>query len=318
MRSYHHFTLTERESLAKMREEGQSLRAIARAMGRHPSSISRELMRNGTKSKQGYTPYWGVTLYLQRRKKSRRKQRYETDTELAEYTKECLRKYWSPGIIVIKWKSLHPGAKLSEDTIYRALARGLIEGYKPEQYLRRRGRLKYKRGNSSPIRNERRISERPEEANERSRIGDWEGDTIWGKNQESYLLTCVDRKSRYVKAVIMKNKSSQTTNEAMKQLLGDECVHSLTLDRGAEFAGFGEMEKELDTQVFFADPHAPWQRGTNENINGLLRFFFPAKTDFLEVTQEELDAVLSLINDRPRKCLGWLSSADVFLSPCCT
>lgn len=316
MQSYQHITLSERESLWEMRKSGLSIRQIARILKRHPSSISRELKRN--KTKRGYTPYWALSLYLYRRKKSRRKQRYLTDSSLIAFTKQCLERYWSPETIVAQWKQLHPGAKLSAATIYRALALHLLEGFSQRNHLRRRGVLKYKKGNTSPIQNERRINERPRQANLRLRIGDWEGDTIWGLKQKSYLVTCVDRKSRFLLAAIVENKSSQTVNAALQQLLGGQPLHSLTLDRGAEFAAFDELERSLKTQVFFADPHAPWQRGSNENINGLLRFFFPRGTDFSSVSKQELDAVLSLINSRPRKCLDWLSPSDLFLSKCCS
>lgn len=316
MKPYTHFTLAERESLRIMLSDGKSMRAMARILGRNVSSVSRELKRNC--SKRGYNAWWSTSLYIFRRKKCRRKERFLVDNELITFVGEGLSKYWSPEIITIKWKQLHLGAKLSHSTIYRALKRKLIAGYRAEAHLRRRNRLKYKKGDNRTIRPENEIADRPVSANNRDRIGDWECDTVHGSRGKGFLVTCVDRKSRYLAAAVSPDRTPSNTNAAIFQSLAAKPVHTLTFDRGSEFAGFREIETALGTTVYFADPHSPWQRGSNENINGLLRFFFPRGTSFLAVDQEYLDTVLYLINSRPRKCLGWLSPADVFFSKCCT
>lgn len=314
MQSYTHFTLTERENLRIMLNEGKSIRQIASTLGRNPSSVSRELSRN--KTKNGYNAWYSTSMYIYRRKKSKKNKRFEVDKELINFVKDCLFKYWSPEIITAKWKQAHANAKLSHCTIYRALKQKLLPGYSAETYLRRRNRLKFKKGNNQTIRPEHVIADRPAQANKRERIGDWEGDTVYGK--KGYLVTCVDRKSRFLVAAIAKNKTASTVNEAILKALYAKRVNTLTLDRGSEFAGFKQFQKILETTVYFADPHSPWQRGSNENINGLLRFFFPRGTDFCTISQDILDYIVELINTRPRKCLGWLSPKDVFFNKCCT
>lgn len=315
MQPYTHFTVSERENLRVLLEKGTSLRSIAQQLGRSPSSVSREIKRNGTQ--KGYNAWWSTSLYLYRRKRCRRKERYLHDAELLVFTQECLSKYWSPEIIVAKWKEIHPGAALSHNTIYRALLRGIVPGYTAQTHLRRRNLLKYKKGDNRPIKPDYTIVQRPVQANERQRIGDWEGDTVHGKSK-GVLVTCVDRKSRYLVATIAKDRTADVTNRALIKLLGQNPFCTLTLDRGPEFARFRHIQEKLKINVYFANPGSPWQRGSNENVNGLLRFFFPKNTDFLQISSKDLNHVLELINTRPRKCLNWLSPHEVFFSKCCT
>lgn len=317
MQFYQHFSVQERESLWIYFREGKSIREIGRQLGRSPSSISRELNRN--RNKDGtYHPWRATTLYIIRRKKSVRPFRLTTDTELQRWVRECLNFYWSPEIITVKWKQAYPAGKLSHTTIYRALKEKRIPGYKAYTHLRRRGKRKYdKNANTNSIQPEHVIREWPEEIRNRTGLGHWEGDTVYGAVGKGLLVTCVDRKSRYLTAALLKNRERIRTKDAVVQALRDQKVLSLSLDNGSEFAAFKQIEEELNAVVYFADPHSPWQRGSNENINGLLRFFFPKGTNFLEITQDRLNYVLTLINNRPRKCLGWLSPVE-FLHSCCT
>jgi IS30 family transposase len=285
-------------------------------MERNVSSISRELKRNN--AKRGYNAWWATSLYLYRRKKCKRQMRFQTDNDLINFTEDCLSKYWSPEIITAKWKEKFPEVKLSHSTIYRAMKSGLLPAYPAEKYLRRRNRLKYKKGNNQTIHPEHEIAERPEGAETRERIGDWEGDTVRGAPGKGCLITCVDRKSRYLTVGISGDMSAQKVSEELRRILSGKPVKTLTLDRGSEFAGFRELEKQLKGTIYFANPHSPWQRGSNENINGLIRFFYPKGSNFLNISHEELDYIVNLINTRPRKCLGWLSPYDIFFSNCCT
>ena len=145
----------------------------------------------------------------------------------------------------------------------------------------------------------------------RGRLGDFEGDTVYGSVGKGYLITGVDRRSRYLVAAIARDKKAQTTNAAFVDAFmnAERKIKplTLTLDNGTEFAEYRALEKELGITIYFADTHSPWQRGSNENINGLIRFFFPRGTNFNEVSDEQLRAVVELINDRPRKCLNFLS-----------
>ena len=152
--------------------------------------------------------------------------------------------------------------------------------------------------------------------NERGRIGDWEGDTVLGAPGKGGLVTMVDRRSRYLQMSLLPNKEAATVEKVVCRILTNYLpVESITLDNGSEFANFREFEKALDATVYFTDTHSPWQRGSNENINGLIRFFFPKCTDFRSVSPNQVDLVLHLINNRPRKCLGWLSPLE-FLECC--
>jgi transposase, IS30 family len=316
MQSYHHFTLAERQNLYCKLNEKKSMRTIAREMMRNVSSISRELIRNRNQD-GSYNAWRGCILYIIRRKSSHRTYRIEKDSSLSEWVKKCVSEYWPPETIATTWKLKNIDAKLSHSTIYAALKAGRLENISPKTHLRRHGHRKNTHA-SATIRPEHLIKDRPDIINTRERIGDWEGDTVYGAIGKGCLVSCVDRKSRFLTAALVDQRTSDLTNEAMQQALQRFPVHSITLDNGSEFAGFKKLEESLKTTIYFADPHSPWQRGTNENFNDLIRFFFPKGTNFHAVSQQTLDYVVGLINNRPRKCLGWLSPAQVFFSACCT
>ncbi|MGL5515008.1 MAG: IS30 family transposase [Sporomusa sp.] len=318
MQSYHHFTQQERQSLLLLRKEGKSIRAIAAEMQRSPSSISRELKRNSNKN-GSYNAWRATVLYILRRRKCKRRFRFESDQQLRDWTTEHIKLFWPPETITALWKIKHPGARLSHCTVYRALRRNMLPDCSPKTHLRRRNKRKYsQRSNYNSVQPEHTIHERCDSINNRERIGDWEGDTVYGGINKGYLTTCVDRLSRFLAASCADDKSTINVNQAMVTSLQGLPVESLTLDNGSEFADFKELESLLKTTVYFADPHSPWQRGSNENMNGLLRFFFPKGTDFRSFTAQAIQAVVDLINDRPRKCLNWLSPREVFFSKCCT
>jgi len=315
MQSYQHFTLTERESLSQMFREGKSQREMAALLGRNVSSVSREIKRNQNKDKS-YNAWRATVLYIQRRKCCKRVPRLADETVFA-FVKNALNKYWSPEIISRRWRMAHPDIPLGHTTIYRALKQRQIEGCKPKTHLRRRGKRKNNRNTQSvcPVYT---IHERPPEAETRERLGDMEGDTVSGAIGKGCTVTVVDRKSRMLYASFCQSRDSSLVTQALKRSLNGVVVKSLTFDRGSEFARFSEIEQNHSTTVYFADPRSPWQRGSNENINGLLRFFYPKGTDFTAVADEDLQHVVSLINNRPRKCLGWLSPVEFISRKCCT
>ena len=317
MQSYTHFTHDERCRLQEMIYKGMSIRKMAMELCRSPSGVSREIKRNSY-SDGCYRAFIATSRYIHRRKACIRKPRLDGDAKLMAFAEESLSKYWSPEIITAKWKEANPGVKLSHSTIYRAFKRGELNKFPAYKYLRRRNVLKYKHKNSGTIKPDHLIAERPEQANKRERIGDWEGDMVHGAIGKGYIVTCIDRKTRYLTAAFAYDMRASTITESMQLALSGMPITTLTLDRGAEFAGFREIEQTLKCTVYFADPHSPWQRGSNENVNGLLRFFFPKGTDFKSMTQEELDFVVDLINSRPRKCLDWLTPLEVFRATCCT
>jgi IS30 family transposase len=222
---------------------------------------------------------------------------------------EGLKKYWSPEMIAARYKRENPGEKLSHSTLYRAIKNKEFPGVTAKTHLRRRGRRKNAH-NSQTIKPTHTIHDRPSVAESRERTGDLEGDTVYGGIGKGCLVTLVDRRSRMLYASRSVSRDSSLIAEAFGKALGDTKVESITLDNGSEFAKFAEIEKNHHTTVYFADPHSPWQRGSNENINGLIRFFFPKGTNFLDVSDDEIISVVSLINNRPRKCLDWLSPVE--------
>ena len=310
MKSYHHFTLSEREYLQICYEKGKSLRKIALALGRSPSTISRELKRNWSKKAKQYHHWHAQTNYLHRRKRCHRKNKLLHNNEMYDFALYGLSQYWSPGIIAGRWKSLHTHT-FSASSVYRAVRAGLFQGIKPWTHFRRKGKLYSNQRKSYTRYFESSIHEREQIANERGRLGDYEGDTVYGSIGKGYLITAIDRQSRQLIAAIAKDRKKETTNAAFISAFANAEIKvkplTLTLDNGSEFLAYKELEKELGVKVYFADTHAPWQRGSNENVNGLIRFFFPRGTNFNDVTDEEFQRVVSLINNRPRKCLGFLS-----------
>ena len=225
-----------------------------------------------------------------------------------------LKQYWSPEAIAGRWHLEYPERKpLCVSTIYRYIKKSLFPKITPKTHLRRRGkRIQTRNANYNSIQPERIIPQWSEEIRQRARIGDWEGDTVYGGVGKGLLVTQVDRKSRFLRAGLLAKRDASLTKAVICQLLKDVPVKSISLDNGSEFSEFKALESELHTLVYFAEPHKPWQRGTNENTNGLLRFFFPKGCDFHAVSQEFVDSVVDLINSRPRKCLGWRSPAEVF------
>ncbi len=315
MKPYTHFTTEERICLEELLRFGKSILEIAETLGRDRSTIYREVKRNC--NKQGKYNSWGArTKAICRRKASVRKPRIQACSELHQFIAECLAKYWSPEMIAHSWNTSHPNDRVAFVTIYRAIRKGFFKGITPKTHLRRRGKKKYaKRSKYNTIQPDHTIHERSEVIEKRERCGDWEGDTVCGGPGKGGLLTLVDRKSRFLIAILIANFYSDTVEKAMLKAFKKHHPHSITLDNGAEFAKFREFEKELKTTVYFADPHSPWQRGTNESTNDQLRFWFPKGFDFRTVTQKDVDRVVAIINARPRKCLGDKTPYEVF---CCT
>lgn len=321
--SYIHFTLDERKSLQFLLSLGFSMRKIAEFLGRNVSSVSREIQRNRSKyppkrksnNKYRYHPWRAQNLYIRRRRASKHF-RLKPDTDEWNYITEKLKLFWTPEEICNRWEIDFPDRKrFSVSTIYRYIKLNKFRGITRKTHLRRRGKhMLPRKSNYNSIQPDRTIPEWPEAIKNRIRIGDWEGDTVYGGIGKGLIVTFVDRKSRYLVAALLIKKDAALTKEVIVKMLRGLPVKSISLDNGSEFAQFHEIERELGTEVYFAEPHKPWQRGTNENTNGIIRFFFKKGFDFGTVTQEDVDRVVELINNRPRKCLGWLTPAEVFVS----
>ena len=323
--SYKHFTLEERKYLQQLLSEGLSLRKIAAILERSPSTISREIKRNSAKYKpkrKSDNRYWynhwrAQTLYVCRRREQQRRALLPGTPEW-DYIVSGLQKFWSPEAICGRWRKDHPDRKpLHFATIYRYIANGSFPNIQRKTHLRRRGKkIMTKNANYNSIQPDRIIPQWPDEIRNRIRIGDWEGDTVYGGVGKGLLVTLVDRKSRFVRIGLLKNRSAEETRPVIEQLLQGLPVESISLDNGSEFAEFHKLEQTLLTLVYFAEPHKPWQRGTNENTNDMIRFFFPKGFDFRSVADQEISFVENLLNNRPRKCLDWKTPFEVFFENC--
>lgn len=321
--SYTHFTLEERKYLQELLAEGKSIRKIAVILGRDASSVSREIKRNKARFKPHATPdnpYWynhwrAHNLAIQRRRgKGTNRRVLRKNTPEWNYIVNGLNKTWSPETICGRWHKDFPERKaLSFSTIYRYIANKEFPSITAKTHLRRRGkRFLPKKSNYNSIQPDRIIPEWPNEIRNRLRIGDWEGDTVYGGIGKGLLVTLVDRKSRYTKIGLIMNRAAHATRDMIEKLLDGLPVKSISFDNGSEFSEFHQLEEHLHTLVYFAEPHKPWQRGTNENTNDMIRFFYPKGFDFRTVSPADIAFVESLLNNRPRKCLGWKTPFEVF------
>lgn len=319
--SYTHFTLEERKYLQQLLSEGLSFRKIAEHLGRAPSSISREVNRNRAKYKPQhgsdntyfYHSWRAQNLYTRRR---RERIRYSLcpGSEEWDFIVGGLKQFWSPEVICGRWHKKYPDKKpLSVSTIYRYIRRGRFPNITRKKNLRRHGKRSLTRKACyNSIQPDRIIPQWPDAIRARERVGDWEGDTVYGGIGKGLLVTLVDRKSRYLRMGLLSSKTAGATTAVIEKLLSGLPVESISLDNGSEFSEFRKLEEDLSTLVYFAEPHKPWQRGTNENMNDVVRFFFPKGFDFRTVTDEDIRFVEYLINNRPRKCLGWSTPAEIF------
>jgi transposase, IS30 family len=310
-----HLTFQERQFLYRLKRKGKANPEIAELMGRDRSTIHRELKRNA--GQRGYRPKQAQRLADERRLASRRPHKMD-DPEVHQYVQDRLEKCWSPEQIAGRVQGDFPRAParwLSRQTIY-----DWIDAERPEwqKLLRRSGRLPEKRGKLTDV---VRIDGRPNVINGRRRYGDWEGDTIVGKSRRNALVTLVERKSGYARIGRVDSMKSDRTMRVAKRRMKDlpsALRRSMTFDNGKEFAEHRKLTRGLGLEVYFADPYASWQRGANENMNGLLRQFFPKRTDFTRISHREVARVEQLINERPRKRLGYRTPAEI-LAPrfCC-
>lgn len=330
MKPYHRLSLEEREHISRMLANGHSLRAIAQSLGRAPSSVSRELTRNHLsvnhyRAVKAHKRAFGLA-HMQRKHLV-----LEHNTALRCHVIELLTQRWSPEQIAKYLSKYYPGdptMHISHETLYTylyVLARG---GLKKEliAYLRRRHsfrRTRKRRLKSSPVQDMTSIERRPPEVADRIVPGHWEGDLIMGSANRSALGTLVERKTRFTLLVPLKAKDARSVRLAYQRemkRLPDQLKRSLTYDQGQEMAEHKLFTKATRIKVFFAHPHSPWERGTNENTNGLLRQFFPKGTDFKKISTRYIKHVQKLFNQRPRKVLDWSSPTEIFnqlLNDCC-
>lgn len=311
--TYKHLTREERYQIHALKRQGVSLGCIAAELGRSSSTISRELRRNS--GAQGYKPAQAHDRALARQSERRNAPHFSC----AQWgsVEALLRLSLSPEQVSGRLR-LEQAMCISTESIYQRTYRDKAQGGDLVSYLRcqRARRKRYASGQDrrGMLVNRIGIEQRPAVVDHRSRIGDWEGDTVIGKGHQGALVTLVERKSRYTLACQVASRHSTGVTQAVVELLRPHrrLCHTLTFDNGKEFAEHAFIAQCLKARVYFADPYCSWQRGLNENHNGLLRQYFPKKTNFLKVSQHEVDDAVYLLNHRPRKCLGYRTPHEVF------
>ena len=311
MKKYKQLSYEDLVKIETLMEEDFKPTEIAIKLSKDKSCIYRCIKNNSVEGE--FKASVAYELIRQRKLSCIKPRRLLPDTVLAKYVVDKIEEYWSPEQIANNWKEAEKES-LSHETIYK-----YIYKYKPELvkvYFRRRGKkYQHDRRSKHQILNRRMIDKRPESVELRKEIGHWEGDTIIGKNHKGAICTNVERKSGKLIAIKLPNKTAQAVLDATKDGFADLparlCI-SMTYDNGKEFSKHEDIEKETGMTVYFARAYASWQRGTNENTNGLLRQFIPKGTDFDIVSDDDLAKYVDLINNRPRKRLNWLSPNQVF------
>ncbi|MFC6406926.1 IS30 family transposase [Planobispora longispora] len=326
-RSARYLSLLERQRIATLRGQGLGVREIARRLGRAPSTISRELQRNTSAHDRTYD---GDLAHARARQRMRRPRRGRVlqDAELRAQIQARLEQEWSPEQIAAHLRRCFPDRPhwhLCHETIYQAIYHGGRGGLSRRLTAKlRTGRALRRRRRRSDQRRIRfvapavLIEHRPPIVEQRVRVGDWEGDLITGRLNQSAIGTLVDRTSRYLRLIpLPTGHAAVNVRDGLLAAFADipeDARWTLTWDQGAEMALHHQVAPLFREGVFFAHPASPWQRGTNENTNGLLRQYFPKGTDLSRHGIEDLRTVEQRLNNRPRKSLGWLSPAEVFAS----
>ena len=312
-----HLTLEEREVIAHMHRVGKMQTQIAERLARNKSTISRELRRN--RSRNGY---WAVAA--QRKAQRRRSERPWVAKlkrpEVRRYMRERLRQCWSPDQIAGRSRSDFPRDRrrqISYQTIYTWIRTEEVAGRHWQRYLRRLGRKRPEVEKRGKLPASVSIEGRPAVVDRRCRYGDWEGDTIVGANHRGGALTLVERKSGYLLMGRVSNLRAATVcREAAEQYRSTPAAlrKTLTLDNGKEFAEHDQLAAEAALRIYFAQPYCSWQRGTNENTNGLIRQYFPKGTDLANIPKHRFRKVQQLLNNRPRKRLGYRTPNEILAS----
>jgi IS30 family transposase len=314
-----YLSLTERTTIADLHRAGVGVCAIADELGRSASTVSRELRRN-IDGQGRYLPATAERLTVERQCRPSRTRRLAHDEQLHGVVAELLGKRWSPEQVAHELPARFPDQPerhLCTESIYQAIYDPRTDLTRPAKRRRRRRRRRVqgleRRGR---LTNMTMIAERPAEVEDRVQVGHWEGDRIMGPGNRSAIGTLVERVTRFVILIHMATGQSTATAmcDGIVDALGALAPHlrrTLTWDQGKELALHHQITARLGTRVFFCDAHSPWQRGSNENANGLLRDYFPKGMDLTSISPEELQQVADELNDRPRKTLGWARPADL-------
>lgn len=319
-------TLADRAAIQEGLRAGRSMRSIAAELGFSHSTVSREVARASGRSGYGFVD---AQLRAERLARRGRPRRVDSDPALRSYVLSGLARGWSPEQVSARMRSDFPdngSMRISHEAIYQALyvqGRGALRHELECELALRSGRCSRKPRSKLPRRPGRgwaegcEIALRPAGADSRAVPGHWEGDLVVGGDGRSCLVTLVERSTRYLEMRRLPTHESATVVDLLRGMVaavpGDvrsSLLSTLTWDQGVEMAAHAEFTAATDIRVYFCDPHSPWQRGTNENTNGLIRQYFPKGTEFADVTDEEVARVQALLNGRPRKTLGWSTPAE--------
>jgi len=321
--TYQHLSVEEREEIQQGLWRKESIRSIAERLGRSPASVSREICRNGSPLIAWYTPRLAEARSNLKRKSRGRKDRLKTET-IRRYVVEKMKIGWSPEQIAGRMKIEGVGS-ISHEAIYQFVYAQIHRGgngwVKPGKedlrpYLKRRHKKRAKKGMRKGERIFRpkgpSIEDRPLVVDLRTRIGDWESDSVASKNNEAGLNSLSERTSGLVLLTKLRDKTARATREAITRRLQGLPQYTVTVDNGPENQEWQELEAETGLDVYFAHPYCSGERGHNENDNGLVRWYEPKKTDFTLVSEEEIARVEYALNTRPRKRLGYKTPLEVF------
>lgn len=304
MTQYKQLTLQERYTIFALRKQGLSNAFIARDLARSPSTISRELRRNCSPSHGVYEADRADARARTRRSRSRRNQKLGSE----DFSIVCdlLREKWSPEQISGVLKA-HGILSISHETIYRYIWLDILMGGTLWKHLRQSGKLRRKRYNTYDSRgrlaHKRSIDDRPKSVANLNALGHWEIDTVHGKGSKDCIVTLVERKSGYLIIGKLRNRTNEQLNKAVIRLIKREPTEfkTITADNGTEFHGYRKIEEELPVKFYFAHPYHSWERGRNENCNGLIRQYLPKGSSMENLTQAECDKIANNLNERPRK-----------------
>ena len=312
MRTYTQLTQEQRYQISALLKMGHNRTEIAAVIGAHKSTVSRELGRN--RGQRGYRPKQAQQMASSRRKKA--KPRIQEDSWSLIESK--LRQDWSPEQIS-SWLWQNTDIQVSHERIYQHILADKHAGGKLYKHLRCQKKRRKRYGSNDrrgTLPNRVSIEQRPEIVDQRQRIGDWEVDTIIGKRHHQAIVTLTERKSRLALLCKVERRTADLVSDAVIKLLLPvaDRSYTITVDNGKEFADHERIAQELGINFFFAHPYAAWERGTNENMNGLIRQYIPKKRDLSSVDDMELLCIMNKLNHRPRKCLGFKSPIEVFFN----
>ena len=313
---YRQLTLEKRYHISALQKAGLNQRSIAIELSVHPSTISRELRRNRD-ILRGYNAE--MAQVISTKTEVQKKKRFSLTKPIEKYIRAKLKQDWSPEQISGRMK-LDTGMSVVHETIYRYIYTNKKNGGKLYTYLRHKNKKYHHRSNDyrsrGTIIDRVMIGKRPKIVEKKSRIGDWEIDTVVGKDHKGFLVTVVDRKSKFTLIKNVVSKHAEVVTQALIEMITPlkNITHTITSDNGKEFAHHKEVSAALNADFYFANPYHSWERGLNEHTNGLIRQYLPKKSVFIGVSKEEIIMIQNRLNHRPRKILKYKTPYEVFFS----